>query len=203
MNKFIGVYYNKVFDTIMISFNKSNNIVKSKIIKSKTTEDIIMIVENDNITGINILSASKYIPLIKEKNSILSDDVFIYEKINILLKKHTFLDLSQYNQDRQFNLVKIKSIELLHSKKKDLLKCSIDLNNEKIVCGDTSLEVGDYVIMASVGAWLLNGQQLQPTILYGEKSNGMFVSAKEIGLENKYKNIKGVIRFKNEIKNFW
>ncbi len=203
MNKFIGVYYNKVFDTIMISFNKSNNIVKSKIIKSKTTEDIIMIVENDNITGINILSVSKYIPLIKEKNSILSGDVVIYEKINILLKKHTFLDLSQYNKNKQFNLVKIKSIELLQSKKKNLLKCLIDWDDEKIVCGDTSLEVGDYVIMANVGAWLLNGQQLQSTDLYGEKSNGMFVSAKEIGLEHKYKNIKGVIRFKNEIKNFW
>ena len=65
---------------------------------------------------------------------------------------------------------------------------TVDVGKEKlqIVCGAPNVEVGQYVIVALVGANLPNGITIKESKIRGVESHGMCCSLAELGIEAKY-----------------
>ncbi|HWR06098.1 phenylalanine--tRNA ligase subunit beta [Sporomusa sp.] len=65
--------------------------------------------------------------------------------------------------------------------------CKIDIGTEAltIVTGATNVRQGNIVPVATVGASLPNGMNIQPTKLRGMLSNGMLCSTEELNIDNK------------------
>jgi phenylalanyl-tRNA synthetase beta chain len=72
-----------------------------------------------------------------------------------------------------------------HPNADKLIKCSVKLGDKKItiVTGDLTVNEGDKVPVAIDGAVLYGNFKIKTTKLRGEKSEGMFCSLEEIGLE--------------------
>lgn len=80
---------------------------------------------------------------------------------------------------------------------------TVDLGDrvEKIVCGASNVEKGQYVIVAQVGSVLPGDFHIKPTKIRGEESNGMICSLEELGINEKHipKEYKdGIYYFKSE-----
>ena len=75
-----------------------------------------------------------------------------------------------------------------HPNSDHLSLCQVDVKTEvlQIVCGAPNVRKGQYVIVALVGAELLDGFKIKKAKIRGIESCGMICSLDELGLEHKY-----------------
>ena len=84
----------------------------------------------------------------------------------------------------------------------NVLNVNVGKETLQIVCGAPNVEVGQYVIVALVGAHLPNDIVIKDSKIRGVESHGMVCSLAELGIEAKYipeKYAKGIYYFDNEI----
>ena len=72
--------------------------------------------------------------------------------------------------------------------------CQTDVGSEtlQIVCGAPNVKTGQKVIVSLPGATLMGGMKIKKTKLRGVESNGMIVSLKELGIDEKYADASGI-----------
>ena len=92
-----------------------------------------------------------------------------------------------------------------HPNSDHLSLCKVDVKTEvlQIVCGAPNVRKGQYVIVALVGAELLDGFKIKKAKIRGIESCGMICSLDELGLEHKYvpeEYQNGIYYFKNKVE---
>ena len=109
------------------------------------------------------------------------------ENIKNKLTTHT-VEVEKIIQQKDLfkNVVVAKILEIKKHPQADKLQLAIvdagEKENIEVVCGAPNIVVGQIVPLAKVGAILPNGLEIKPTIIRGEKSNGMLCAADELGL---------------------
>ncbi|ASZ09356.1 hypothetical protein CK556_03300 [Mesoplasma chauliocola] len=177
MNKKMGVFFNKQFNCLLLSFD-------NKPITTTEKHANIAILKNKNdIVGINIFDVKIKI----EKNYILNNDE-IYEYISTELK-----DIVKTENLPHFivgKIIKCNKIPDTH-----LSSCEVDISTEvlKIVCGAKNARENIYVVVATDGSWMPSGMQIVKGKLRGYVSEGMLCSARELQLQSNKFNEEGII----------
>lgn len=81
---------------------------------------------------------------------------------------------------------KVTSIKPVVSPKKTVRLCQVDLGpkhgRRQIICGAFNFEEGDLVVVAPPGSVITGGVKLSARQVYGHTSEGMIVSAAEVGI---------------------
>ena len=106
------------------------------------------------------------------------------EKFNELLTTHG-LDPVVLDKEPRFIVGEVTAMEE-HPDSDHLHICQVDLKNTttQIVCGAPNVEVGQRVVVATIGAVMPSGLVIKPSKLRKIDSNGMICSARELGLPN-------------------
>ncbi len=131
-----GVFFNKQFNCLMLTFNNK------PIIKSEQINNVVILRNEDDITGINIFDVK-----IKINNNFILNDMQIYEYINNELK-----DIIRLENEPQFLIGKINKCDKIPDT--HLSACEVDIKSEtlKVVCGAENAREGIYVVVATDGA---------------------------------------------------
>ncbi len=109
------------------------------------------------------------------------------ENIKNKLTTHT-VEVEKIIQQKDLfkNVVVAKILEIKKHPQADKLQLAVvdagEKENIEVVCGAPNIVVGQIVPLAKVGAILPNGLEIKPTVIRGEKSNGMLCAADELGL---------------------
>ncbi|ATZ21126.1 YtpR family tRNA-binding protein [Mesoplasma coleopterae] len=180
-----GVFYNKEFNCLLLTFNNKPITALEKI------ENIVILKNQDEIVGINIFNVKKEI-----NKSFIINEPEIYEYINSELK-----DIMKLQNLPQFLIGKIIKCEKIPDT--HLSACEVDIKSEilKIVCGARNAREGIYVVVATHGSWMPNGIQIVKGKLRGFDSEGMLCSAKELGIEEEKFNSEGIIELDEKYHN--
>ncbi|AVN62604.1 hypothetical protein CG001_03105 [Mesoplasma coleopterae] len=180
-----GVFYNKEFNCLLLTFNNK------PITALEKNENIVILKNQDEIVGINIFNVKKEI-----NKSFIINEPEIYEYINSELK-----DIMKLQNLPQFLIGKIIKCEKIPDT--HLSACEVDIKSEilKIVCGARNAREGIYVVVATHGSWMPNGIQIVKGKLRGFDSEGMLCSAKELGIEEEKFNSEGIIELDEKYHN--
>ncbi|AGY41703.1 Phenylalanyl-tRNA synthetase domain protein (Bsu YtpR) [Mesoplasma florum W37] len=185
MSTKFGVFYNKQFNCLMLTF-------KNKPITSSEKKGNIVILKNEEeLVGINIFEVKLEI----NKNFIYNDsDILTY--INSELK-----DVIKLEPLEQFVIGKIIKCDAIPDT--HLSACEVDIKTKilKIVCGAKNAREGIFVVVATDGSWMPNGMQIQKGKLRGYDSEGMLCSAKELNIEEGKFNPEGIIELDEKYRN--
>lgn len=170
----MNVFYNPhgVGDVLIIPLQREQNIP----FKDETFGDITKITDlDDNILGYNIFNASKHLTIHGTGTIVLTDELF--QEIKLLFEKENVDDPLDFDLTPKFVVGYIFDQEQ-HEDADHLSVCQVDVGDEKlqIVCGAQNVRKGQYVVVAKVGAMMLNGLTIKPTKLRGIESNGMICS---------------------------
>lgn len=109
------------------------------------------------------------------------------ENIKNKLTTHT-VEVEKIIQQKDLfkNVVVAKILEIKKHPQADKLQLAVvdagDKENIEVVCGASNIAVGQIVPLAKIGAILPNSLEIKPTIIRGEKSNGMLCATDELGL---------------------
>lgn len=187
------MYYNfeTVGDVLLIvfdSYQKPDRIVKK--------DDVTVLYYNDKIIGINIFNISE-IMKIKVNGLIPIVNQKMLDVINNILKNHG-LDSLDYQKESGFKVAKIVECEE-HPDSEHLHILKVDIGDKDlvdIVCGASNARVGLICVCATAYTFMPNGEQIIPSKLLGEQSNGMLCSGRELNLPG-YENIHGLLELDN------
>ncbi|UWD34869.1 hypothetical protein NX779_03605 [Mycoplasma cottewii] len=186
-----GVFYNKQFDTLLVSFSDK------PATDTEIINNVVVLKNKNQVVGVNIFEVSKDIQI---KDSFCSEKQEVVEYVENVLK-----DIYPVKQEKQFLIGKIlscKAIEGTH-----LHLCEVDIKQEvlQIVCGASNARKGLAVVVATSGSWMPNGSLITEGKVKGIDSFGMLCSARELKLE---KESQGIIELGSEYSNkigqsFW
>lgn len=186
-----GVFYNKQFDTLLVSFSNE------QVTTTERINNIVVLKKNDKIIGVNIFGVSKDITI---KDSFCSEKQEVVEYVENILK-----DIHPVKQEKQFLIGKILSCQAIEGTHLHL--CEVDIKQEvlQIVCGASNARKGLLVVVATSGTWMPNGSLITEGKVKGIDSFGMLCSARELKLE---KESHGIIELGSEYSNkigqsFW
>ena len=146
-------------------------------------DDLVVLKDSKNrILGFNLLNASNYLGELNTGLVNFSDNQI--EKFNELLTTHG-LDPVVLDKEPRFIVGEVTAMEE-HPDSDHLHICQVDLKNTttQIVCGAPNVEVGQRVVVATIGAVMPSGLVIKPSKLRKIDSNGMICSARELGLPN-------------------
>lgn len=196
MDKKYGIFYNKQFNTLMVALTPNSNVKKTE-----TQKDLVILKNDDQIVGLNILNPNLGFEL---KKSFYSEHPkvvdYVEKKVRPVIELH---------QQPQFLIAKI--VECNPIPKTHLHLCKIDINRQglvEVICGAKNVKEGLYVVFASEGAWMPNSQVIKVSVIHGIRTVGMLCSAKELFLEDSRFNQEGIIElpktYANKVgQSFW
>ncbi|EOA07165.1 Phenylalanine-tRNA ligase [Mycoplasma yeatsii 13926] len=186
-----GVFYNKQFDTLLVSFSDK------PATDTETINNVVVLKNKDEVVGVNIFEVSKDIQI---EDSFCSEKQEVVEYVENILK-----DIYPVKQEKQFLIGKILSCEAIEGTHLHL--CEVDIKQEvlQIVCGASNARKGLLVVVATSGSWMPNGSLITEGKVKGIDSYGMLCSARELKLE---KESQGIIELGSEYSNkigqsFW
>ncbi|MBY7704573.1 DUF2283 domain-containing protein [Vibrio harveyi] len=132
-----GVFYNKQFDTLLVSFSNE------QVTTTERINNIVVLKKNDKIIGVNIFDVSKDITI---KDSFCSEKQEVVEYVENILK-----DIHPVKQEKQFLIGKILSCQAIEGTHLHL--CEVDIKQEvlQIVCGASNARKGLLVVVATSG----------------------------------------------------
>lgn len=149
---------------------------------NKYDDLVVLKDENSNIIGYNLLNASKHLG--KINNGLIDFNEHQIETFNKLLDKN---NLAPVVIDKTPRFIVGEIISMTEHPDSDHLHvCQVDLKTEhtQIVCGAPNVDIGQRVVVATVGAIMPSGLIIKPSKLRKIDSNGMICSARELGLPN-------------------
>ncbi|MFQ8704509.1 MAG: YtpR family tRNA-binding protein [Thomasclavelia sp.] len=149
---------------------------------NKYDDLVVLKDENGNIIGYNLLNASKHLG--KINNGLIDFNEHQIETFNKLLDKN---NLAPVVIDKTPRFIVGEIISMTEHPDSDHLHvCQVDLKTEQtqIVCGAPNVDIGQRVVVATVGAIMPSGLIIKPSKLRKIDSNGMICSARELGLPN-------------------
>ncbi|AJM72097.1 YtpR family tRNA-binding protein [Mycoplasma yeatsii] len=186
-----GVFYNKQFDTLLVSFSDK------PATETETINNVVVLKNKNEVVGVNIFEVSKDIQI---QDSFCSEKQEVVEYVENILK-----DIYPVKQEKQFLIGKILSCEAIEGTHLHL--CEVDIKQEvlQIVCGASNARKGLLVVVATSGSWMPNGSLITEGKVKGIDSYGMLCSARELKLE---KESQGIIELGSEYSNkigqsFW
>lgn len=173
--------YNKtgLQDVVLCYFQPENS--KDKVEVEKHNE-LVVLKQNEQIIGINILHASAQIKTPISEGFSLTAKVDETEQIKQIINKELgFMPESTLKQ--HFVIGHVTQCEA-HPDSDKLSICLVDVGNQvvQIVCGAKNIKTGLFVVVAMVGSMMPSGLLIQPSVLRKVESNGMICSSKELGL---------------------
>ncbi|WP_026389193.1 YtpR family tRNA-binding protein [[Acholeplasma] multilocale] len=189
-----GIFYNKQFDTLMVSFDHNLS-----VLETEENGNLTILKNKENIVGINIFKVSDEIEI---KNGFCSENK---EVVNFVENK--IKDIYPVKQDAQFRIGKVITCEDIEGTHLHL--CKVDIGEEiQIVCGAKNVAAGQNVVVATVGTWMPNGMRIVEGKLRGHDSNGMICSARELQIPEGIYNAEGIIELGDSYDNkigasFW
>lgn len=184
-----GIYYNSLFDSLMISASDQE---VSKVNENKDKNTTILESEN-GIVGINMFHVSNEIHIHQAFNSFNKDVIeYITKKLNGIV---------DFKQETQFVVGQVLECEPIEGTHLHLCKINIGDSVNQIVCGAKNIDKDQLVVVALTGAWMPNGQHIIPGKLRGFDSNGMVCSTRELALQDSEFNQDGIIVLPDEYKN--
>lgn len=147
----------------------------------ESIDHITLIYGGNRIVGINIFEPKKVLPDLQpgiqrtlNQSSILAINEYLKRNaINFILPPF----------ESGFVIGSIATYEP-HPDSESLFICQVDLSKTviQIVTNSKKVRIDDRVVVAQVGAMLLDGQILQETTLMNVRSQGMFCSQKTLGI---------------------
>lgn len=146
---------------------------------NKYDDLVVLKDENGNIIGYNLLNASKHLG--KINNGLIDFNEHQIETFNKLLDKN---NLAPVVIDKTPRFIVGEIISMTEHPDSDHLHvCQVDLKTEQtqIVCGAPNVDIGQRVVVATVGAIMPSGLIIKPSKLRKIDSNGMICSARELG----------------------
>ncbi|MDQ0567546.1 YtpR family tRNA-binding protein [Mycoplasma yeatsii] len=186
-----GVFYNKQFDTLLVSFSDK------PATETETINNVVVLKNKNEVVGVNIFEVSKDIEI---QDSFCSEKQEVVEYVENILK-----DIYPVKQEKQFLIGKILSCEAIEGTHLHL--CEVDIKQEvlQIVCGASNARKGLLVVVATSGSWMPNGSLITEGKVKGIDSYGMLCSTRELKLE---KESQGIIELGSEYSNkigqsFW
>lgn len=176
----LQAFYNfaHVGDILMIRLKESGHVTDIQ-----RRQNLVILLENDEIIGYNLLNASLYINHLKEGKTRI-DESFIKE-LNQYLEKQG-MDAVSSNYDDHIVVGHITEMTI-HPESLHLHICQVDIGEREIqiVCGASNVKEDACVVVALPSAVLNNGTTIHESKVLGIDSYGMLCSEKELGLSNK------------------
>lgn len=153
MEKTIGIFYNKTFDTLMLTF-LSGDITWTD--QQQKVNDIIFINPSTQLAAINILKASEKFNNLY--HGINSDNELLLKQLRLFLNQQAKININDFNLNPQFVVGKIEKVEK-HNDSDKLNICQVNLLNNtfQIVCGASNVKANQKVVVATIGALMPNG----------------------------------------------
>lgn len=159
---------------VIILNNKSDNITE------ESNGDITVIKSNEDIVGVNIFNYEKYFKADEGAHNLSQ------EQKDFLIENIPNLEIN----DSYFTIGEIME-KNVHPKSERLLILKIKTTKDlQIVTNDTTVNVGDKVVVANVGATLPSGMNIVFSKVMGIESEGMLCGGETLGKEP----TKGVLR---------
>lgn len=172
--------YHLIGDVLLVDIN--NELTPNR---SVSRNDVTIVYANDQIVGINIFNVSNVIKLKAEGRIILPPD-FLIDFINDKCSEFG-IEKIDYVKESGFKIGRILSVEEHpESTKLHLLKVDIGTEVLDIVCGAYNVKENMKVVVATIGATMMDGTRIKKGELLGEVSYGMCCSPKELGLNIEY-----------------
>ena len=185
----MNVYYNEkgIGDVLIVPLNPKNQ----ETFTYEKHGDITKILdESGEVTGYNIINASKHFTLEKQGTIVMTEQML--SEMKALFEKDGLTDPLDFDITRKLVVGKVLECEQ-HEDADKLSVCQVDVGTEvlQIVCGAANVAKDQKVVVATNGAIMLSGLEIKPTELRGVASNGMICSREELGLPNP-DNVKGI-----------
>lgn len=174
-----GIFYNQQFNVLMLNFN-NENIVET--IEQK--QDLTILKNQDKIIGINIFNVPKELNL---THNFYSEDPLVIKYVEQKIKS-----IIEINQEAQFKIGQVEICEPIEGTHLHKLIVNIG-ESTAIVCGAKNIAANQIVVVATIGAYMPNGNKIIPGKVRGYDSFGMVCSARELGLGNSQFNQEGII----------
>ncbi|AXK51391.1 YtpR family tRNA-binding protein [Spiroplasma alleghenense] len=174
MNSKVGMYYNEQFESLLVTWSDSS-LIKPIVVKK---EDMIAIFDDNDLVSLNILKISKETGL---NPGLVSHSP---EAIKIVNKSLKELKINPITHSPQLTVAKIVKAEPIPETHLNLCRVYDGENELQIICGAKNVVVNSLVVLATIGTWMPNGQQIKPSKLKGFESFGMLCSANELKLKN-------------------
>ncbi len=151
----------------------------------ETKDDVVVIYSHGKIVGINIFNFSNIVKIKTEGRIVLPPDTLI----DIINDKCAPFNIEKidYVSSSGFKVGKILSVEN-HPESTHLHCLKVDVKDEvlDIVCGALNVKENMKVVVATIGATMMDGTVIKKSELLGEESYGMCCSPKELGLKIDY-----------------
>lgn len=187
-------FYNKKMlgDTLIITIKNSTNTIYEYKKNLTLIKD-----SNNNLVGLNVFN-------VKDLEIEHSGNIELTEKQKQLLQstlenQGIKIDLEENNNDYFIVGEVLTKEKHPDADKLSITTVKIEENNIlQIVCGASNVDVGQKVVVATIGAIMPSGLLIKKAKLRGVESNGMLCSRKELGLTPD--NTQGILVLDNSIK---
>lgn len=178
--------YHTIGDVLLIT--KDLETKPDKVIKN---DDVTSLYKNDELIGINIFNISNVIK-IKSKGLIVLPMKEMIDVINDILRNAN-VETLDYKEHSGFRIGKVLTMEE-HPDSDHMHVLTVDIKDEvlDIVCGAPNVQVGQKVVVATLGTTMFDGTKILPSELRGIKSNGMLCSPRELHLPGA-PNVRGIL----------
>lgn len=178
--------YHTIGDVLLVT--KDLETKPDKVIKNG---DVTSLYKKDELIGINIFNISNVIK-IKSKGLIVLPMKEMIDVINDILRNAN-VETLDYKEHSGFRIGKVLTMEEHHDSD-HMHVLTVDIKDEvlDIVCGAPNVQVGQKVVVATLGTTMFDGTKILPSELRGVKSNGMLCSPRELHLPGA-PNVRGIL----------
>lgn len=181
-------FYNKEMlgQTLLITIKNSE-----KVFYENKKNITLIRDEDNNLVGLNIFNVEN-LNLAGNGNIDLTEEQ--KEKLQTRLEKNGIKIDLEGNNDEFFVVGEVMTKEK-HPDADKLSVTSVKISEDEIlqiVCGASNVDVGQKVVVATIGAMMPSGLLIKKSKLRGVESNGMLCSKRELGLSYD-ENVKGIL----------